>query len=1102
MKEAKMYEKSNVKDIYSLSPMQEGMLFHHILDPKTTASFIQEVFTLEGEVDLKLLEDSFNYLIRRYDILRTFFSYHKTKKPRQIVLKKWQIRIYFKDISRLDQEEQSDYMENFKKSDREQGFDLLKEIPLRISVIKTGTSTCKLVWSSHHILMDGWCMEILLSDFIRVYQAFKANTSPGLEPVIPYSKYIHWLEKQDKAVALEYWRDYLAGCEKSTGLPKFAITREKDREKDNAKEYGIILQEESLVKGLEGLTKKNRITTNTLFQVLWGILLQKYNNTGEVVFGTIISSRPPDLDRIELMVGLFVNLVPKRIILHEGETLSPLLRRTQRESALSQPFEFVPAADIQALTPLKHRLIDHIVVFENYPTHDQLVQSTGNNRLGFKITGTGSFLKTEYDLNVLVHEEQGIHISFIFTPHVYGSEFIEKVSRQLLYITEQAAKNHEIEIKDISLLREEEKQEILIDFNRTGGEYPADKTIHCLFEEQAGKTPQHTALISSRETHENHLTYKESNKAANRLAGFLQRRGIGPGQIAALILEDPLEMVIGLIGVLKSGAAYLPISPGHPQQRMITMLKDSAASIIITSGTLIKTRSFKFTSFPGFEDSHMDIQPVKTSPRDQVEDLDSLQIPDRSLIDYEKYVPYIGQAMVKNSIILQFSRGCVYNCAYCFKIRTKGYVCRSAENIFAEILLYYKMGIRRFGFVDDLPNFNVKESSKLFRSIIDNGLKIQLHFPNGIRGDILTRDYIDLMVEAGTVTMDLALETASPRLQRLIRKNLNIQRLRENLEYIIQKYPQVLLECQILHGIPTETCEEAEASLEFIKSLKWVHFPYMHILKIYPDTEMARIAIENGTSKEAIDRSTHLGYHELPETLPFEKSFTRAYQSRFVNEYFLSKNRLLHVLPHQMKVLTEDELVQKYDSYLPVEIKTFSRFLDYVGIDPDRLGTGFLPENYGRVPGINKKIAAHFSRTPGKETGENPLRVMLLDLSRYFTHESRMIYDVMEPPLGLMYLAAYLQKTFGNKVRCKIAKSGIDFNSYEELKSIIFDFEPEVIGVRSLNFYKDFFHKTIALVRHWGIEVPIIAGGPYATAGWQTMLKDKNIDLAVLGEGE
>jgi len=489
-----------------------------------------------------------------------------------------------------------------------------------------------------------------------------------------------------------------------------------------------------------------------------------------------------------------------------------------------------------------------------------------------------------------------------------------------------------------------------------------------------------------------------------------------------------------------------------------------------------------------------------TPPRSSVSNLDMLPIPDRSLVDLEKYNLYVGDAVVKNRVTLQATRGCPYKCVYCHKIWPKKHFVRSAENIFEEVNLYYQMGVRRFGLLDDIFNLNVKNSRRFFELILRNGLDVQFFFPNGMRGDILTKDYIDLMFEAGTTEVALALETGSPRLQKLTGRDLDIEKLRVNLEYIIQRYPHVILGLFTMHGFPTETEEEAMMTLNFIKDLKWLHFPLVNILKIFPDTEMEKMAIENGITRESIIKSANLAYHELPDTLPFEKSFSFKYKTDFLHDYFLSKERLLHVLPYQMKVLTEDEFVQKYNSYLPLTVKTFDEFLQYVDLaDCGLTADGFLSEEEVRVPDLNRKLKA---AAPVRKPAEDSLKVLLLDLSQFFENRRETVYDIIEPPLGLICLLTYLYREYGDKVNGKIAKARIDFNSYAELKTLLEEFKPDLIGLRTLTFYKDFFHETAARIRDFGFDGPIIAGGPYATSGYKKIVQDSNIDVVVLGEGE
>jgi radical SAM superfamily enzyme YgiQ (UPF0313 family) len=494
-----------------------------------------------------------------------------------------------------------------------------------------------------------------------------------------------------------------------------------------------------------------------------------------------------------------------------------------------------------------------------------------------------------------------------------------------------------------------------------------------------------------------------------------------------------------------------------------------------------------------------------TPKRQNITDLDLLPFIDRSLVDYELYNRFIGQSMVKDCMQLQATRGCPFKCAFCHKIWPKTHQVRSAEKLFAEIERYYQMGVKRFAFVDDIFNFHKENSSRFFNLIIKNRLDVQFFFPNGLRCDILSKDYIDLMIAAGTVNIAFALDTGSPRLQKLIGRNLNIEKFRENIQYVCKTYPELILEFHSIHGFPTETESEAMETLNFIKDVRWIHFPYVHILKIFPNTDIEQLARESGISRQAIERSLELTFDELPydhsdSPLPFKREFTYRYQAEFLHEYLLLKERLAAVLPHQMKIFTEDELVQKYNSFLPIEVKHLQDLMQYVGITPAELGLETcLPEDTYFAPQLNEKLRNHF---PAQEEKQDALRVLLLDLSLFFTRGREILFDVVEPPLGLMSILSYLRQRRGSSIYGKIVKSRIDFDSYEELKKIVEEFKPHLIGIRTLTVFKKFFHEAVETLRQWGVDVPIIAGGPYATSEYPRILQDPNVDLVVIGEGE
>jgi amino acid adenylation domain-containing protein len=656
---------------------------------------------------------------------------------------------------------------------------------------------------------------------------------------------------------------------------------------------------------------------------------------------------------------------------------------------------------------------------------------------------------------------------------------------------------------DMDMFGEEDRKNLLTQLNGST-RCPLEKTLHQLFEDQVAKTPDSTALEGTSglaplpEPEPVSVTYNRLNRESNQLAHLLRSKGVKTNRVAGMLLEPSIGMVTSILGILKAGGAWLSIEPANSTAAVLEILEQNNVSVLLTHVETLKANHHVFSRLQDLESHQVEL--IRTSPRPQVLDFDSLPLPDRSYIQHQRYGKHIGLAMVKHTLTLQGTRGCPYNCAFCHKIWPKRHVFRSAENIYKEVEIYYNMGFRRFVFVDDIFNLNVQNSRRFFQLIIENRLDVQLMFPAGLRGDTLTKDYIDLMVQAGTINVALALETASPRLQKLIRKNLNLQQFREIVKYFCETYPQVVLELFTMHGFPGETEEEALMTLDFVMNMKWIHFPYINILRIYANTDMEELALEHGISHEAIDRSAALAYHELPETLPFDKGFTFEYQTRFLNEYFLDKERLLHVLPHQMKVFTEDEIVQKYNSFLPTEITDFDGLLEFTGIKREELTADTCLEEESMKPvQVDRKIREHFA---AGEPGKDAIRVLLLDLSQRFVREKSMLYDGVETPLGLMYVLTYLKQQLGPKVIGAAAKSRTDFAGYNQLKKLLDDFKPGLIGIRTLTYFADFFHEAVAMMRQWGVKAPIIAGGPYATSDYSTILKDPNVNLVVMSEGE
>ncbi|MCK4258362.1 MAG: amino acid adenylation domain-containing protein [Halanaerobiales bacterium] len=569
-----MKRKVEIEKLYSLSPMQEGMLYHSLLNKDSNAYFEQSVFTITGDIDRELLEKSLNLLIEKHESLRTVFVHEKVAKPKQVVLKNVEGKIDFEDISYLDAVSQEKYLEEYKVQDRDKGFVLTKHLLMRVTLFKTGKESYKLIWSFPHIIMDGWCLGIIFKDLIEIYSSLRKNDTVEITSITPYIDYIKWLEKQNQKAGLEYWENYLSGYDTQATLPNLG-SPVSDQYQVSEYEFTI---NEKFTHDLMTVAKENQVTINNLMQTAWGVLLQKYNNTDDVVFGAVVSGRPSEIAGIAEVVGLFINTVPVRISVGENNNFAKLLKSVQIKSVSAKQFEYLPLADIQSSSSLKNNLIDHLMVFENYPIEEGIKDVSSVDELGFRVVDVEFFEQTNYDFNIIIFPEKTLTINFNYNTAVYDGDFVKKIGLHFTQILNQIVENPKINLSEIEVITEEEKSQLLYDFNDTQTEYPNDQTLHQLFEEQAKKTPDNIAVIFDDQT----LTYSELNKRANQLASILRSKGVGTDSIVGLVVERSFEMIIGIYAILKSGGAYLPLSPDYPKERIDYILTNSEAKLLLT----------------------------------------------------------------------------------------------------------------------------------------------------------------------------------------------------------------------------------------------------------------------------------------------------------------------------------------------------------------------------------------------------------------------------------------------------------------------------------------------------------------------------------------
>ncbi len=566
-----------IKDLYPLTPLQEGMLFHALYDSSSTAYFEQISYRLKGKLEVSLVEKAIQKLSQRHDILRTVFLYENMDRPIQVVLKEIVPEVIFEDIKTIDTEEEKEaYIRNFKDRDKKRSFDLSKDTLMRVSILQLSDIDYEVIWSHHHILMDGWCLGILMTEFSQIYHSLAENNSPTLPQVTPYSRYIDWLESQDKEQSRKYWSKYLSSYDEIASIPKSKEKKISAGSYRNERYISNISVEKT--RKLSQISGKMGVTLNTIIQTVWGILLSKYNNKKDVVFGAVVSGRPSQIAGIESIVGLFINTIPVRIQYDKNTQFDALLEQVQKEALKSESHHYYPLAEIQAASELKQKLIDHIIIFENYPIGEQI------EKLPLNISQVEVFEQTNYALNLIVSPADKLSIKFGYNANVYDGKFVQTLAGHFLRIIDQIMEDEKANINELELITEEEKNQVLYEFNSTETYYPKDKTIHELFEEQVKKTPEAVALVFK----DQKLTYRELNNRANQLAHYLLSLGIGPDVPVGIYGEGSIEMVVGLIGILKAGGAYVPLDPGYPRERVAFMLKDSKVPVLLTQRNLVR----------------------------------------------------------------------------------------------------------------------------------------------------------------------------------------------------------------------------------------------------------------------------------------------------------------------------------------------------------------------------------------------------------------------------------------------------------------------------------------------------------------------------------
>ncbi|BAY81647.1 peptide synthetase [Calothrix parasitica NIES-267] len=575
--------KKQIEDIYPLSPMQQGMLFHSLYAPDSGVYIIRVSFEVRGNLDIAAFEQAWQFAIDKHPVLRTAFVWEKVEKPLQVVGRKVKVPIILIDWLSLELSIQSQQLEELLQSQQKQGFNLSKAPLVRLILIRKQPQVYQFIWIYHHLLLDGWSVPFVLQDVLTSYSNISSellnsdlnkSINKSINKSRPYKDYIAWLQQQNLSEAEQFWRKNLAGFVAPTAFRVDKKLEPAIKPNSNNQKQETQLSEEITSK-LQTFAKNHQLTLNTLIQAAFSLMLSRYSGEKDIVFGVTSSGRPTSLANSESMVGLFINTLPLRVKVDGKQKLLPWLEQLQKQQIELQQYEYSPLLEIQRWSDIPRGLplFESIIVFENYPV-EKTVKSAIKD---LNLQNINTTEQNNYPLGLYVVVDSKITLRMLYDGYRFDDATVTRILGNLQTVLEGMLIDSQQFLSELTLLTPKEQQQLLVEWNDTDCDY-SNLCIHQLFEAQAERTPDKIAVIFESQK----LTYKELNQKANKLARYLQLLGVTRETRVGICLERSETMLIGLLGILKAGGTYIPLDPAFPQERLTFMVEDSGVDFFVT----------------------------------------------------------------------------------------------------------------------------------------------------------------------------------------------------------------------------------------------------------------------------------------------------------------------------------------------------------------------------------------------------------------------------------------------------------------------------------------------------------------------------------------
>jgi len=561
----------DIEEILPLTPMQEGMLFHHLREAGRDPYLCQIALTLTGDVDPAEMGRAWQLAMDRHPSLRAEFLWEGVESPiqrirRQVVLP---VGIHEGGEDRLEKVMAETLVDRI---------DVSRAPLARVDLVRTGPERTVVVFTHHHLLLDGWSLPLVLETVFDAYESPGSGGAVAPDGCAALRRYTAWLAAGDLSAAEHFFRETLAGFSAPTPLPDVG------RPPLPAAGSGVVH-----LAGPPDVARRAGalgLTPGTLVQAAWALVLAACSGERDVLFGATSSGRPPSVEGIEALVGLCINTLPVRARIDFRAQALEWMRSLQRMGAELRQYEYAPLALIQRCAPIPPNtpLFETVLVFENYP-----VDLAGiGRRKHFHVTSVRLHEETNYPLTLVVEQEDGLRFRAVYSTSRYDESAARAVLKRLFAAMENLLARPQALLGEISVLPEAERRQVLVEWNETRRPYPREASIPEVFDQVARERQDEVALSFEG----GKMTYAELRRRSLAVAASLRARNVGSGSRVALAMDRSPELIVTILGVLRAGGAYVPVDPESPPARTRRMLADAGTSLTVSDGRSPMLESF------------------------------------------------------------------------------------------------------------------------------------------------------------------------------------------------------------------------------------------------------------------------------------------------------------------------------------------------------------------------------------------------------------------------------------------------------------------------------------------------------------------------------